>query len=114
MSNRIIRFGLEMTFPIIICTGAVMYPRDATRLIDLEEKTRFELFLIGYTITLGVLTLAFLIFTCLVTSFCSRKSVIIASEVRMIENKRVIDDIRLKFLEKRAAKARSNSVHSPI
>ena len=71
-----------MTFELLICVGAVLYPREDPTLLDIEEKASFDLFLIGYTITIAIFTFSFLIFACMVTFFCTKKSVTLTREIR--------------------------------
>jgi hypothetical protein len=102
LSNGLIRFAIQMTFELFICIGAVLYPREGPTLLNIEEKASFDSFLIGYTITIAILTFGFLIFACVVTLFCTKKSVILTGEIRLKEGKPLIDEVERAINDKKA------------
>ena len=93
-----IRFAIQTTFTLLITSGAVLYPREGQRLVDIEEKTSFDKFLIGYAILIAVFAAAFIVFTCYVTLCMTNKSILLNKEIKLRKGKPVVDGIKKKFL----------------
>lgn len=85
MVSGMIRFGIQLTFELLICSGAVLFPRDEPTLFDIEEKTSFEQFLIIYSIVIAIFTFAFIVLTLVVTCLCSRRAVQQSQRIRKLQ-----------------------------
>ena len=91
---------------MLICTGAVLYPRDEPNLLDIEEKSDFDKFSIVYSLFIAFLTLAFITLTVYVTCCCQSQLVKQSQSIRNLKSEPLSKSVD-KLIESRKVESHS-------